>query len=176
MCDFGAASARTRKDAPGPRGYPVLGVLPEVWQNPLWFFVNAALEHGDVVCLRMGFHRVYLISHPKQIKDVLQDNHHNYRKSGRIKTISPLFGEGLATREGDLWRRQRDLIQPAFDPQQIASLATIMTDATAAMLERWRTVTEHGRPLHITTEMTRLTRTSSSKRCLAQTSGVRLMR
>jgi cytochrome P450 len=146
------------KAAPGPRGYPLLGVLAAAWQDPLQFFLNAALRYGDVVSMRMGLHQVYLISHPKHIQHVLQDNFHNYRKGGRIDAIKPLFGEGLTTSEGDLWRRQRDRIQPAFHPQQIAGLAAVMTDATGVMLERWQRAAERRQPLDMAAEMMRLTR------------------
>lgn len=141
------------KAAPGPRGFPL-----KAWRNPLHFFVNAVLRYGDVVSLRMGFHRVYLLSHPEHIKHVLQDNFHNYRKGGRIETIRPLFGEGLTTSGGELWRRQRDLVQPAFQRQHIAGLDTLMTDATDGTLERWRTFAERAQPLDIAVEMMRLTR------------------
>ncbi|HET8579411.1 MAG TPA: cytochrome P450, partial [Nitrospiraceae bacterium] len=131
-----ATSPRAPKAAPGPRGYLFLGALAKGWQNPLHFLANAALHYGDVVSLRMGFHRVYLLSHPEHIKHVLQDNFHNYRKVGRIERIKPVFGEGLTTSEGELWRRQRDLMQPAFHRRHIAGLDTAMTDATAGTLER----------------------------------------
>lgn len=150
--------ARIDKDVPGPRGYRLLGVFPRARQNPLQFFLSAARQYGDVVFLRMGFHRVYLISHPSLIKHVLEDNVHNYRKGGRIEEIKPLFGEGVTTSEGDLWRRQRSLVQPAFHRQHLARLDTLMTGATAAMLERWGSAAACGQPLDCAVEMMRLTR------------------
>jgi len=158
MTNLIPTSPRVPKAAPGSRGYPLLGALAKGWQNPLHFFVNAALQHGDVVSLRVGFHRVYLLSHPEHIKHVLQDNFPNYRKGGSIEKIKPLFGEGLTTSEGELWRRQRDLMQPAFHRRHIAGLDTVMTDATAGTLERWRTFAERAQPLDIAVEMMRLTR------------------
>ncbi len=151
-------SARVEKAPPGPRGYPVLGLLHKAWQNPPEFFLNAALQYGRVVCLRLGFHRAYLISHPEHIKHVLQDNFLNYVKSPpRIEKIKPLFGEGLTTSEGEAWRRQRHLIQPAFARERIAGLDCIITDATTAMLERWFSVAANGQALDIAAEMLQLT-------------------
>ena len=63
------------------------------------------------------------------------------RLIGRVK---PLIGEGLFTSEGDFWRRQRRLAQPAFHRQRIESLATIMSNAGARMVEDWETAAASG--------------------------------
>lgn len=159
MANDGVIPARTPtlKVVSGPRGYPILGVLPQAWQNPLQFLLGAARQYGDVVYLRLGFQRVYLISHPDHVKHVLQDNYRNYRKPTRVDKVKALFGEGVTVSEGDLWRRQRCLLEPAFHPQRIAALATVMTDETAAMLKRWCVFAERGQPLDIAAEMMRLT-------------------
>src|SRR3546814_19408081 len=57
--------------------------------------------------------------------------------------VRPTFGDGLVTSEGDFWRRQRKLAQPAFHRERIEALAKVMTDATGEMLRRWeRTATK----------------------------------
>ncbi|MFQ5961726.1 MAG: cytochrome P450 [Candidatus Methylomirabilales bacterium] len=148
---------RWKKAPPGPRGYPLLGLLHKAWQDPPRFFLDVALRYGEVVRLRMGVHRAYLLSHPEHIKHVLQDNFLNYVKSPpRIEKIKPLFGEGLTTSEGDAWRRQRHLIQPAFHRERIAGFTAVITDATTAMVEHWRT--SAAKPLDIAAEMLQLTR------------------
>lgn len=149
---------RERRVAPGPRGYPVLGLLHKAWQNPPEFFLNVALQYGHVVCLRLGLHRAYLISHPDHIKHVLQDHHLNYPKTAaRVEKIKPLFGEGLTTSGGDGWRRQRLAIQPAFARERIAGLGCVITDATTAMVERWTRAATDGQALDIAAEMLQLT-------------------
>jgi cytochrome P450 len=142
---------------PGPRGYPVLGVLPQAWQNPLPFFVDTARRYGGIVRLRLGTVRAFLLSHPDYIEYVLRENHHNYRKSPRVKRVKPLFGEGLTTSEGEVWRRRRRLMQPAFHHQRIAALATTMTDTIGAMLARWQSTVAAGPPFDIAAEMGDLT-------------------
>jgi cytochrome P450 len=146
-----------RNTPPGPRGFPIIGVLPRVWQNPLQYLLDAACRYGDVVQLRLGPSRVYLLSRPDDIKYVLQDNARNYRKSPRIKRIRPLFGNGLTTSEGEVWRRQRRLMQPAFQPQRLAPWVAVMSELTATMLERWHPLAARGHPLDIAAEMAALT-------------------
>jgi cytochrome P450 len=48
------------------------------------------------------------------VQHVLQDQPHHYRKGTSVARIKPLFGEGLTTSKGALWRRQRQLMQPIF--------------------------------------------------------------
>ncbi len=106
-------------------------------------FIAAARAYGDVVCLPAGPKRVYLVNHPDHIKRVLQDNHRNYRLTPFYGKLRPIFGEGLLTSEGDLWRRQRHLIQPAFHRQRLERLGTLMTAAAATMLGRWEVLAEN---------------------------------
>jgi cytochrome P450 len=144
---------------PGPAGYPLLGILPYLRRNPLQFLTNAARQYGDVVCLRLGPRQAYFLSHPDHIAYVLQTNHRNYRKSSMVEALRPFLGTGLATSDGDLWRRQRRLIQPAFHRQQIANLMTTVIEATAACLDRWHARASPSAPLDIVHEMMHLTGT-----------------
>jgi cytochrome P450 len=123
----------------------------------LQYLLDAACQYGNVVQLRLGPSRVYLLSHPDDIKYVLQDNARNYRKSPQIKRVRPLFGNGLTTSEGEVWRRQRRLMQPAFQPQQLAPWVAVMSEMITTMLERWRPLAAHGHPLDMAAEMAALT-------------------
>ena len=70
---------------------------------------------------------MYMLSHPDAIEHVLVRNHRNYRKPALITgPIGELAGKGLVTSEGELWRRQRQLAQPAFRRERIAGLGLLM--------------------------------------------------
>lgn len=140
---------------PGPKPYPIVGLVPKLLRDPLGFFVRAAREYGDVVYLQLGPRGSYLVTHPDDIKRVLQDNNRNYLKGYDV--VKPLVGEGLLSSEGEFWRRQRRLMQPAFHRGRIASMAPAMVEATQEMLARWRPYAESGRPFDIAAEMMRLT-------------------
>lgn len=144
---------------PGPRGKFLLGSGPEVVSNPIRFYSNARRDFGDVVRLRaLPTFQWYLISHPTGIERILQTNQQNYPK-GKLfnKPIGLLMGNGLLTSEGEFWRRQRRLAQPAFHRQRIAALGSTMTRAAEEMLERWRVYEKSGEAFDVATEMTRLT-------------------
>ncbi len=151
-----STTKRVRKHAPGPRYRTPFGMLAEFRRNPLKFYLDAA-KFGDVVRIHMGLSCFHFVTHPDHIKYVLQDNAQNYGRSTLMNMLKSALGEGLLTSDGDVWRRQRRLAQPAFHRQRIGDFATIMTESTQTMLERWDTITAREQPLEVLAEMSRLT-------------------
>lgn len=143
-------SAAPAADATGPRGYPLVGILPKFAADPLNFLLQQSQTHGDVFRLDLGNRQFLFVNHPDAAKHVMVDNNKNYRKGyGKL----PLLGNGLVTSEGDFWRRQRRLMQPAFHRERIAGLASAMTDEAAKMLARWQPHAERGELLDAYDEM-----------------------
>jgi cytochrome P450 len=140
---------------PGPTGYPLVGIIPKMWGQPLEFLLNAAREYGDVVQLDMGGETFYLINNPDYIQHVLQNNYQNYRKGYEV--IEPLLGKGLVSSDGAHWQRQRRLMQPAFHRQQLEGFASTITTATADLLASWTGYADQGEALDVAAEMTGLT-------------------
>lgn len=141
---------------PGPDGLPLLGVLPGVWKDPLGFFLKAAVDYGPVARLQMGPKDFYLVSGPEEVKYVLQENHHNYRKG--YDQARPLFGDGLLTSDGEEWLRRRRMIQPMFNRTRLSFFSQFMTQATEEMLDRWETLADQG-IIDAAHEMMKLTQT-----------------
>jgi cytochrome P450 len=144
---------------PGPRGMPILGMLPAVRRDPIRVFMQAALQFGDVVYFKIGPRRGYLISNPEDVRHVLQDNARNYHKSPLYEKLRIFLGNGLLTSEDDFWLRQRRIAQPAFHRQRVAALATVMADAAREAAERWQPFASTGQTVDVDEEMMRLTRT-----------------
>jgi cytochrome P450 len=149
---------RSPKPPSGPRGYPLLGVFPWARRNPLGFFLESARRYGDVVSMRFGTRHVYLLSHPDDVRHVLQDNHRAYGKSAPAARIRPLFGDSLTTVDGEHWQRQRRLMRPAFHPKQVGFLMPIVTETTAVMLEHWQRLAARREAVDALGEMKGLTR------------------
>jgi cytochrome P450 len=144
---------------PGPRGLPILGMLPAVRRNPTAVFMSAARRFGDVAYLKIGPRRGYLITNPADVRHVLQDNARNYRKSPLYDKLRISLGNGLLTSEGDFWLRQRRIAQPAFHRQRIAALAGVMVNAVEETAAQWQRIASVGQPVDVAEEMMRLTRT-----------------
>ncbi len=135
--------------------YPVLGVLPSLWQDPLSYFLRTARHFGPIVRIDLASRPAYLVSHPECVRHILQEHSNNYRKG--YDQAKPLMGEGLVTSEGEFWRKQRRLIQPTFSKPNIALYSRTMMDETEAMLNRWEESSRSGAVFNIASEMTRLT-------------------
>jgi cytochrome P450 len=143
--------------APGPNGVPLIGSLLDAWRDPLKLLSDSARDHGDVVRLRFGPYQYVLVSGLAQIQHVLVRNQKNYIKSRSYQGVKLVLGDGLLTSEGEFWRRQRRLVQPAFHVQKLRGLAKTMAQLTADQVARWQALPESGRTLDMHQEMTRLT-------------------
>ena len=109
---------------PGPKGRFLIGHLNELRTDLLGFYERSAREYGDVFLVRFGFRRVYVITHPDLIEEVLTSRH--FIKHYALRMNQRLLGHGLLSSEGDFWRRQRKLAQPAFHRERIAAYAEVM--------------------------------------------------
>ncbi len=144
--------------APGPNGYPLLGNLPTFWvDDRISIHTRDALNHGDVVRYKFGPLTAHLVLHPDDVKHVLQENAVNYTKGRGTKRLRFLLGDGLLTSEGELWRRQRKLAQPAFHPKRVAALVGEMVAATSEMCGAWSALAERHESFDVAAEMMRLT-------------------
>ena len=104
----------------GPRGHALLGNLRDFNRDQLGFYAGCAREYGDVVPLRLGPFPGLLIYHPDAIEEVLVTRSRDFIKSPGVRLLRGLLGNGLLLSEGDVWLRQRRLVQPAFHRQRVA--------------------------------------------------------
>jgi cytochrome P450 len=95
----------------------------------------------------------YLVSHPDDIEQILRCDHRIFIKDKVTRLLGGFLGKGLLTNEGELWRRQRHLAQPAFQIEQIQKYAKVMVAFTDSMLRDWR----HGDTRDLHAELMRLT-------------------
>src|SRR5262249_33336377 len=144
---------------PGPSYLTPFLVGREMRADPLGFVRRLFDEYGDVSFLRMGPVRAYLFFHPDDVKHLLQERHTNFVKGPIIARVKVLIGEGLFTSEGDFWRRQRRLAQPAFHRERIAGFVDTMVRCTADRLDAWAPRVASGAPFDVAAEMSALTLT-----------------
>jgi cytochrome P450 len=123
--------------------------------DPLNFMFALTRRHGHIVRFR-GAWVTHQITHPRDIERVLQTNAQNYRKGRSFRRLVPITGNGLLVSDGDFWRRQRRLTQPAFQRQRIGTYAPAMSAATEQMLTRWQALADAGTAFDVAQEMMRL--------------------
>src|ERR1700730_16723669 len=99
----------------------------------------------------------YVINHPDDVKRVLVSNHRNYTKGVGLDRVKILLGNGIMTSEGELWKRQRYMMQPMFHRRVITEFAAITAAANDRCLTRWDALADRGEPVNLTDEMSELT-------------------
>jgi cytochrome P450 len=101
------------------------------------FFSSMTREHGPVVCFRNFRRRIYLITEPSLVEEVLVAKGPAFMKGRGTQRLARLLGRGLLTLEQPEHLRHRRMIQPAFHRKRIDAYATIMVGETLARLGRW---------------------------------------
>ena len=116
--------------ASGPKGLPLVGVLPEFRKIRPGSFRNGSPVRRPGL-LPLGPQDIYCVSNPDWIRDILVTNQTNFTKSRILERAKILLGEGLLTSEGDFHRRQRRLVQPAFHRDRLVGYAAAMVERAA---------------------------------------------
>jgi len=139
--------------APGPKPTLLDSLIYRPGRDPLVFFTSLARQYGDVVQYRMAGERVFLVSDPQYIKDILVTQNRNFTKSRGLERTRRILGNGLLTSEGAVHLRQRRLMQPAFHRDRIAGYGATMVAYADRTRRDWR----DGTTLDVAREMNRLT-------------------
>ncbi len=138
---------------PGPgRAHPTL----QLWKfgrDPLAFLSGLRRDYGDVAHFSLGSLPSYLLSHPDDIRDVLQKRHKEVTLTRTRKRLEVVLGSGLLTSRGEQHRRQRRIMQPAFKRERNEQYSAVMIEFAERACERRR----DGEKLEMGGEMMRLT-------------------
>jgi len=125
------------QQVPAVPGLPLLGNSLSALKDPLGFLISVRKDYGDVVKIKIGGKRYFVIQSPEAARHVLQENAKNYYKPGTAKMMKRFLGDGLATSNGDLWLKQRRLIQPAFHRKKIENLVKIIDGEVSLLIKAW---------------------------------------
>jgi cytochrome P450 len=99
----------------------------------------------------------YVINHPDDVKRVLLSNHRNYTKGLGMDQVKILLGNGIMTSEGDFWRRQRRMMQPAFHRRIIDQFTALIGEVNAKTMERWAAKAAAGEAVNVTDDASEMT-------------------
>ena len=116
-------------------------------------------RHGDTYRVYVPTRKsyTYVIHHPDDVKRVLVSNHRNYTKGVGLDRVRILLGKGIMTSEGELWKRQRYMMQPMFHRRVITEFAGVIDAANERFIARWEAQAARGELVNLTDEMSELT-------------------
>ncbi len=127
---------------PGPR-VSMLQLLTKSHSLPLSDVVELGktlAAVGDIAYAQIGPMQMYWINNPRDAHSVLVEQAVKFQKPGFLKkALGSIFGNGLFTSDGDFWKRQRKLMQPAFHMKRIESYARTMTELAQSLGDTWKT-------------------------------------
>ncbi|HVV50113.1 MAG TPA: cytochrome P450 [Polyangia bacterium] len=94
-------------------------------------------RYGPIVRTRLPLH-LYFVAEPACIEEILVKKPELFRKDRTSRLLTRVIGNGLLVNEGESWRRQRRLLQPAFHQRQLVAYAARMAAAAARAADGWR--------------------------------------
>ncbi|HEY8034002.1 MAG TPA: cytochrome P450 [Methylobacter sp.] len=147
------------KPIPKIKGEFILGNLRQMKANPFQALCDWQRDYGDLVSFRLAIRHFYLISHPKLIEQALIKQSDIFVKMYDPKKptgLALVLGQGLVTSQGELWQRQRRLMQPVFQRSNLASLHSQIVAAGNNLLARWRLLGD-GAQVNLADEMMQVT-------------------
>ncbi len=99
--------------------------------------------------MRTPFFRSYLCNDPDLVDLVLKQRPMDFPKSERMRVgLKPLLGESIFISNGELWARQRRIIDPAFEGGRLRSVFPAMWDSGVALVDRLRSLAD-GTPIEM---------------------------
>lgn len=124
---------------PEVRGWPWLGVTAQLLRDPLGLLERAGRVAGGIGQFVYWRGRRVVVNRPEAIEQVLVVQHERFIKGELLQLAARrLLGQGLLTSEGELWRRQRRLIQPAFQRTRVGTYAPAMVAAAERLAAQWQ--------------------------------------
>lgn len=121
--------------------------------NPLGRLEDVRRQYGTRVFYEQRGIPFAIVMDPEGIEEVLVGHAGSLNKDRFTSELGRVLGRGLVTSEGDLWRRQRKLMAPSFQPKQLEKLASVMVNCTESLLAGYH----EGQTRDVHSDMMRLT-------------------
>ena len=139
--------------APGPRSRFPGELFFRLNMDRLGFMRQVARDYGDLARIDVVRTSLFLATHPDLVKDILVTNNKLFGRGRGHLRMKLLLGDSLLTTDGDVHRRQRRLVQPAFHRQRVESYGDTMALRAEELADRWR----DGSTIELSAEMMGLT-------------------
>jgi cytochrome P450 len=141
---------------PGPAETVPIAVIRA---DPLGFLRDLTGRYGDVVRHETENGPVVTLNRAELARHVLRNRERNYAKSGTPDDLmlTPLLGRGLLTSEGEVWKRQRRITQPAFDRNRVERLGDLIIEEALALIGRWAPAIESGEAVRLDHDLSSFT-------------------
>lgn len=137
-----------------------LGHLMRIKRDQLAFYADMRARHGDVVRLRLGPYRSWLLFNPDDVEAVLVHHWQSFIRFEKLThVVAQWTGENMLLAEGDEWRARRRKVLPAFARQRLSNYGAKAVLHTQRLCDAWAARTDARGEVTIETDaaMARLT-------------------
>ncbi len=143
------------KPIPGIKETPLRGVQKQFAEDRLGLWQRFSAEQRDIVKMHFLIYPVVLFNTAAMAQEVLVDKADAFDKIPQFPIIQLAVGEGVfsAYERTGAHRRQRRMVQPAFQPRRIAAYADTMVGYGQRIAGEWA----NGQVVDIGREMMRIT-------------------
>ncbi len=124
----------------GPKGGIYgLGNLINFQRDTLGFLSDNAIQYGDIAYYQMAAFHFYQLNHPDLVYEVIVKQSKKVEKWGRqTDTWANAVGHSTLTLEGPVWKKHRNILNPAFNPKTVIRYHDIIVRHTDRLLNRWK--------------------------------------
>ena len=143
---------------PGPRGWPLLGNLPQLRPWRMHRDVEAwSLRFGPLFRMRFGRTPVLVVSSHELVNEVLRDRPDGFRRPAVTARVSAEMGgsPGVFLAEGDAWRNQRRMVMAGLAPHAVKRYFPALLAVALRLRERWRRAAHTGQGIELTDDLKR---------------------
>ncbi|ARN24089.1 cytochrome P450 [Piscinibacter gummiphilus] len=110
--------------------------MAELQRDYLGFTSQLRAQYGDLSYARVAFEHAYDVFSPELVRELLVANADGLKRWERgLEVFEQLMGQSVLVTEGEVWQRQRRMLQPGFSPRRVAGYAALMSDAAAKGLD-----------------------------------------
>ncbi|WP_160161366.1 cytochrome P450 [Embleya hyalina] len=108
-------------------------------------FLESLPGVGPLVRIRLGTAPVYVVTDPVLVHQVQSSKGRSFGRGKQFERMIPLLGHGVITSDGELYHRQRRVIQKAFTPAHIERHVASIHRRTKESCADWKP----GRPVDV---------------------------
>jgi cytochrome P450 len=156
----GVGGLRPISSLPGPRGWPLLGNVPQVRKAHLHQNVEAwSKRYGPFFRLKLGPRAMLVVADHEAINSILRDRPEGFRRASRLREIGEEMGSvpGLFSAEGERWRKQRRMVTASFAPNHIRAYFPSLLKVTGRLQARWQKAALRGAAIDLQADLKRFT-------------------
>src|SRR3990167_3796162 len=146
MTNTYTATIGTTPPGPAPRTKGLLSSIryySNFIADPFAFINTRFDQYGDIYCAPNPDGALYVLRHPDHLREVLLTRADDFSKThSAFDSLLQVLGDSLLTSDGENWKRQRRMVQPAFTRKRLGGYGEMMVAETEKTKARWQHTSE----------------------------------